>query len=169
MDHTQNINPNAASSSYEQHLQIDPSLVDPTFYPNFYTEQVAGFPPQGDANPSTSISESSSGPFTCDLICDSTKKKPQEKCGKSFARRCDLTKHQNNHTRPRKCLVSGCTVVGFAETKDLHRHMLSHHPQSAREWGIENDRVPCVYCGAKFRPDNRLRHERKCKSRPADS
>ncbi|CZR52424.1 uncharacterized protein PAC_02301 [Phialocephala subalpina] len=45
-------------------------------------------------------------------------------CNKTFARQCDLRRHEKNHTRSSKC--SHCSR-GFPSPKDLERHFNSKH------------------------------------------
>ncbi|KAK1773383.1 hypothetical protein QBC45DRAFT_398082 [Copromyces sp. CBS 386.78] len=80
-----------------------------------------------------------------------------------FKRKCDLTKHQNNHRRPRECPKAneGCDYKGGAEKKDLHRHLWSHHPVYARKNNIPEEKTKCDYpgCDYKGRKDNVRRHK----------
>ena len=78
-------------------------------------------------------------------------------CGRSYARACDLRKHQKNHQRPNKCPLCD---KGFAENKDLDRHLWIHHPMDAKQRQTLGGRAlcphaPCQYVG---RRDNLKRH-----------
>ncbi|KAL1837543.1 hypothetical protein VTJ49DRAFT_3666 [Mycothermus thermophilus] len=66
---------------------------------------------------------------------------PYEGCSaKPFTRKCDLDKHYHNHTKRRKCDL--CSKGG-AETKDLNRHMWTHHPDEARRRGVPREDAVC--------------------------
>lgn len=81
-----------------------------------------------------------------------------------FKRKCDLTKHQNNHKRAHKCLFEGeCRYKGGAEVKDLHRHYWSHHPVWAKDKKIPREETVCDFpgCNYKGRKDNVRRHKIK--------
>ncbi|KAK3901743.1 hypothetical protein C8A05DRAFT_16105, partial [Staphylotrichum tortipilum] len=72
-------------------------------------------------------------------------------------------KHQNNHTRPRKCPY--CTTYpGGAEAKDLARHVRRDHPEETRRdrrWAKEVRK--CPKCGKYMRGDNyKMRHSKTC-------
>ncbi|KAK4226276.1 hypothetical protein QBC38DRAFT_456373 [Podospora fimiseda] len=85
-----------------------------------------------------------------------------------FPRRCDLKKHQNNHTRPRACVICPESTdprkpSRFAETKELNRHYWTTHIFYAKENNIPGERVPCWFqgCDYKSRSDLVLRHYKK--------
>ncbi|KAK3348536.1 hypothetical protein B0H65DRAFT_508404 [Neurospora tetraspora] len=93
---------------------------------------------------------------TGEFICTD----PECKTKPVFKRKCDLTKHQNNHRRPRKCPIEGCTYGG-AEQKDLNRHLWSYHPVYSREKNIPKEETMCDFpgCDYKGRKDNVRRHK----------
>ncbi|KAK0724497.1 hypothetical protein B0H67DRAFT_481293, partial [Lasiosphaeris hirsuta] len=68
-------------------------------------------------------------------------------------------KHQKNHKKPTKCVATGCTA-GFAELKDMHRHMWTNHADQARALSIPNETRKCPDCDFKGRRDNLKRHVR---------
>jgi hypothetical protein len=83
---------------------------------------------------------------------------------KVFKLKCQLRKHQNNHTRPWKCPY--CTTFkGGAERKDLARHVRTRHPDLHE---VRGDRanwkevVHCEWCGKEMRADNLKRHLKTC-------
>ncbi|KAK3306183.1 uncharacterized protein B0T15DRAFT_220830 [Chaetomium strumarium] len=102
------------------------------------------------AGPSSSFSNATAADYP--FICD------QDGCNKGFERQCDLTKHKNNHSKRRKCKYCD---AGGAETKDLNRHMWTHHPDLARELGVPRELDRCSKCGYAARKDNVKRHKDK--------
>ncbi|KAK4232933.1 hypothetical protein C8A03DRAFT_19887 [Achaetomium macrosporum] len=108
------------------------------------------YPPPGDssaqAGPSSANHATADYPFVCDY----------DGCNKGFNRQCDLDKHQNNHTKRRKCEYCD---AGGAETKDLNRHMWTHHPDLARQLGVPREWDRCSKCGYAARKDNVKRHK----------
>lgn len=68
------------------------------------------------------------------------------------------SKHMHNHTKRRRCdLCDG----GGAETKDLNRHMWTHHPDEARRRGVPREEDRCPRCNYGGRKDNVKRHKDK--------
>lgn len=57
--------------------------------------------------------------------------------------------------------MEGCGYKGFAEVKDLHRHLWSHHPVYARAEKIPEEKTKCDYPGCDYRgrKDNVQRHK----------
>jgi len=57
------------------------------------------------------------------------KKCPEPGCGKSFARPCDLTKHEKTHSRPWKCPDVTCSYhnKGWPTEKERDRHINDKH------------------------------------------
>ncbi|KAK3312953.1 hypothetical protein B0H66DRAFT_383618 [Apodospora peruviana] len=115
-------------------------------------------PEQGGplAGPSSSNSKYANKKYKCSM------------CLKGYDRKCDLKKHQNNHLKPHVCKI--CRDQGKdpedyhvgAEKKDLHRHMWTHHKETARAEGIprEEKTCPASGCGYKGRKDNVERHRK---------
>ncbi|KAK3294230.1 uncharacterized protein B0H64DRAFT_182513 [Chaetomium fimeti] len=97
---------------------------------------------------SDSSSTGSRGPFRCtDPKCTSKKK--------VFKLKCQLRKHANNHTRPKKC--DYCDFRGGAERKDLARHLRTCHsdiPQVRGDRALWKEVAPCARCGREMRADN---------------
>ncbi|KAK0648640.1 hypothetical protein B0T16DRAFT_117880 [Cercophora newfieldiana] len=87
-----------------------------------------------------------------------------EVCGKPYKRPCDRKKHQNNHSRPQKCTMCN---AGFAERKDLARHILVHHPDTAaaKDSRTKKQKGKCPECDYKGRKDNVRRHQKKTHSK----
>ncbi|KAK4120548.1 hypothetical protein N657DRAFT_649046 [Parathielavia appendiculata] len=97
------------------------------------------------ADPSPAPADSNK-PFVC----------PYSGCTNPYhPRQCDLAKHINNHTKPRKCDICG---AGGAVAKDLNRHMWTHHPDEARRRGVPKEEDRCLVCGYTGRKDNVKRH-----------
>ncbi|KAK7935989.1 hypothetical protein PG985_001484 [Apiospora marii] len=98
--------------------------------------------------------------------CDRVHKGKQ--CEKSYKRRADLQKHLKTHDKPVYCPFSNdpnypCRKPRAAEQRDMERHVVSHHPEWARQHGFEAGEFECG-CGETFtREDNFKRHQRKCK------
>ncbi|CAP62122.1 uncharacterized protein PODANS_5_50 [Podospora anserina S mat+] len=69
------------------------------------------------------------------------------------------SKHMNNHTKRRQCPFRDCEGGG-AETKDLNRHLWTHHPEYASAENIPKDEEWCGFqgCGYHGRRDNVKRH-----------
>ncbi|KAH6855989.1 hypothetical protein B0I37DRAFT_66460 [Chaetomium sp. MPI-CAGE-AT-0009] len=115
------------------------------------TPETAHFDQESDSS-----STSSRGPFRCtDPKCKSKKK--------VFKLKCQLKKHTNNHTRPKKCAY--CSFHGGAERKDLARHMRKCHPDLPEVRGdrtIWKEVARCGRCGREMRADNLKRHLRTC-------
>jgi hypothetical protein len=92
-------------------------------------------------------------------VCEWRDPEHHNLCGKGYARQCDLTKHQKNHSRPTPC--DYCSR-GFAERSDLERHMTKHHPNESAEKGLKKKEKPCPSpdCPDRYkgRPDNLKRH-----------
>ncbi|KAK3317476.1 hypothetical protein B0T19DRAFT_292886 [Cercophora scortea] len=109
------------------------------------------------ASPSANDSGGGGGdkPFRCDF------KFPG--CDKAFDQQYKLTKHQKNHKRPLTCDICPPGTKGFAENKDLNRHMWIYHPAHAEAQGIpkEEDECPKPGCNYRGRTDNVKRHMKK--------
>jgi hypothetical protein len=74
-------------------------------------------------------------------------------CTESFARRCELTRHEYKHTKPFKCPHCG---RAFAEKRRCVQHI-----QSVHGLATENDKTRCHVCGYDaVRPDAVKRHLR---------
>jgi hypothetical protein len=123
-----------------------PQAVDYAQYHHDPASQAYWVPDSGSAQPGPSSGPAATGmPYVCDV----------EGCTREFERQCDLDKHQNNHYRPRICDICG---AGFAENKDLFRHMWTHHPDEARDRGVPREDDECPVCGYSGRRDNVKRH-----------
>ncbi|KAL2259064.1 hypothetical protein VTK26DRAFT_7390 [Humicola hyalothermophila] len=108
--------------------------------------------------PPTTDTSSQTGPSSTPFpVATTTADQPPfvcEICNSSYNRRCDLTKHMNNHKRRRECDL--CPAKK-AETKDLNRHMWAKHPDEARRRGVPQEVDGC-WCGYWGRKDNVKRH-----------
>ncbi|KAK8113437.1 hypothetical protein PG984_013963 [Apiospora sp. TS-2023a] len=88
-------------------------------------------------------------------------------CDKSFKRKTELQKHLRTHAKPVLCPFFEdpnfpCRKGHAAEQRDMERHVVSHHPEWARQHGFEAGEVQCG-CGETFtRGDNFKRHQKKC-------
>lgn len=107
----------------------------------------AGFFPPLDTNtPPESMAPSGQQPqklFHCQF----------EGCTKSFARQCELTRHEHKHTRPFRCPHCG---RAFAEKRRCVQHI-----QSVHDLATEKDKTKCHMCFyAHVRPDAVKRHMR---------
>jgi hypothetical protein len=70
-----------------------------------------------------------------------------------------FSKHYHNHEKRRECQI--CKVGVGAETKDLNRHMWTHHPNEASENDLPRQDERCEECDYKGRKDNLKRHKDK--------
>lgn len=108
-----------------------------------------------DYNGEPSNPQQGQGQFVCDVL-DCT--------NPVHYRMCDLRKHQKNHEKPRLCKYCPPNRdgkrVGFAENKDLNRHMWVKHSERAIELGTPKEEMVCqdAECTYKSRRDNVLRH-----------
>lgn len=121
-------------------------LTSPSNYAHLGTTVTTGHQPER-ANDGAGPPEEALG---CYFSCD--------KCDEAFRRQGDLRKHQKNHTRRRCCPLCN---QGFAERKDLNRHLWVKHPKEAHQYGVPGSyRVPCphVPCPYIDREDNVRRH-----------
>ncbi|KAK4664085.1 uncharacterized protein QC763_500050 [Podospora pseudopauciseta] len=139
-----------AHTSYEeQDYSVDPSLYqhEDTSYYTAGEASTSYAQPYSQEPDTTEASPTSSDPNKCSV------------CGKFFRRKCDLDKHMNNHTKRRQCPFVDCEGGG-AETKDLHRHLWTHHPEYASAENIPKDEEWCGFqgCGYHGRRDNVKRH-----------
>jgi len=74
-------------------------------------------------------------------------------CSESFARQCELTRHEYKHTRPFKCPHCG---RAFAEKRRCVQHV-----QSVHDLATDKDKTKCHLCKyAHVRPDAVKRHLR---------
>lgn len=76
-------------------------------------------------------------------------------------------KHLKTHDKPVYCPFTNdpnypCRKPRAAEQRDMERHVVSHHPEWARQHGFEAGGIECG-CGETFtREDNFKRHQKKC-------
>ncbi|KAK4154568.1 hypothetical protein C8A00DRAFT_32692 [Chaetomidium leptoderma] len=160
-------------------------LLTPAFPspPAPYNTHLVPFPEEEPTSPQTAVSDqdnnhssSSSSPSSSSFSsspsssspngpkkyrCTDPKcKSPPEK--RVFDQPCQLRKHQNNHTRPRKCPYCK-DFEGGAEFKDLARHVRRKHADEARDdkkfW---KEMVNCPRCAYPMRADNVKRHLKVC-------
>ncbi|KAK1749338.1 hypothetical protein QBC47DRAFT_152638 [Echria macrotheca] len=160
------LQPNYELSPSDPGPSMSQDTVFTDYNDNFYTQPTPGegpmdetdpydIPALGDLDQEVVGSEAASdNNYVCEL-----QNKHGNLCGKKFPRQCDLTKHQKNHSRPTPC--EHCPL-GFAERKDLERHMNTHHPYEAAVEGLKKDEKLCpLMCGYKGRADNLKRHVEK--------
>jgi hypothetical protein len=75
-----------------------------------------------------------------------------------FLLKCKQTKHHQEHKRPLRCDVEGCEATQ-AHSRDMHRHMWSHHEAIAEARGLPGLRARCPHCHKGFnRPDAVKKH-----------
>lgn len=100
------------------------------------------------------VFEGSRKPYVCAGKIGDTRQGEAKECGKLFARRSDLKKHQKCHIpekdRPLKCPRPNCKKR-WVHVKDVKRHLLSQHSDK-KDFTCEN-------CGKTFaRKDGRQKH-----------
>ncbi|KAK0724495.1 hypothetical protein B0H67DRAFT_107144 [Lasiosphaeris hirsuta] len=88
-----------------------------------------------------------------ELVCGFVDSQTSTPCERSFKRGCDLRKHMKNHLRPTMCEF--CSK-GFAENKDLKRHVRAHHGDEVGGRGADFRCPACSY--TTNRDDNLKRH-----------
>jgi hypothetical protein len=122
---------------------------------NYVPFQVQGGPSTSIPPPRTRPSPDPDRPYVCE----------DEECNfKAFKRQCDLTKHQKNHRKPTLCPYPGCErggeANGFAEKKDLDRHIRRSHPDLEQQLNLPRDERSCPLedCSYHGRYDNVRRH-----------
>ncbi|VBB80965.1 Putative protein of unknown function [Podospora comata] len=137
------------TSYEEQGYPVDPSLYqhENTSYYTAGEASTSYAQPYSQEPDTTEASPTSFDPIKCSV------------CGKFYKRKCDLDKHMNNHTKRRQCPFLDCKGGG-AETKDLNRHLWTHHPEYASAENIPKDEEWCGFqgCGYHGRRDNLKRH-----------
>ncbi|KAK3689314.1 hypothetical protein B0T22DRAFT_536257 [Podospora appendiculata] len=147
-----------------QWQQLQPGAADPhsfstASFPTTYGDpaqyrdsRTAGQTASTSASPPENTNSGGEKPFRCGF----------DGCNKAYELQYKLTKHQNNHTRPRTC--DYCPPGGYkggAEMKDLNRHIWTFHPTQAKALGTPKDEDECPNCDYKGRSDNVKRHRKK--------
>jgi hypothetical protein len=166
---TQSIQLNINQNPAEHGLELNPHLnlrlpdveassdfnLDQTFEEDWFTDFCTSDTVEVSRNNSlTGTTDSQSPPETQSVAVAHMKIQSCPDCQKTFRRRCDLTKHRREHTRPIACLQADCPKR-FPYQRDCDRHVKADHKALV----TEKDYTSCWKCGNAFtRKDSLKRH-----------
>lgn len=141
-------------------LVSDITLADPSLYFHVQEVQLEETPPS-QADQDSEDSDTPQAP-PCPFILENGTYRcayPGCKSKKPYPQPGGLTKHQRNHTRPEKCNICD---KGYAQNKDLYRHMWKEHRLDAIQQNIPrvDTKCPVEGCNHRGRSDNVTRHLR---------